>query len=413
MEKHEFAWRYRMSKPSFFKLLGIIEPHFTVLETEMYGGVRGNNPITALLALHSTIRFLSSSTYLDMSDLTVISKSSFYRVVWKVIHIILEAPEFDFHLPKNPTDNPRRMQELCDSFKAIQTKNIFSGCIGAIDGWLCKIEMPKKTDQVNTKHFFSGHYWTYGINVQAMCDGNSKFIYANMDSPGSRNDHNAFRDCALGNEFINGLKTLKETHELKYFIVGDNAYPLSDEVMVPFCQPEIARANGQEMKDAMSTFNFFLSQNCIRVEMAFGMLVNKFRIFKHPLRQNVLNVVKMIFACMKLHNFSIDQYLKRLSRNPEDEEAFEEQDAVDEFANDLDNEEDLLVRTRLDGEMYASSDQTTRNASNESSVWRDLLIEQIIQSKISRPLDNVERQRRAQIRERDGIDAETERDLFA
>lgn len=409
LERKEFNVRYRMSKASFFSLLGIIAPYFNEDEIQQFGCVRDANPITPLIALHATIRFLSGSTYLDMSDFSIISQSSFYRVVWKVIHIIIDAPEFAFELPKNPCDSPKYMEELAKSFKAIQTQNIFSGCVGAIDGWLCRIETPRKSDQINTKQFFSGHYRAFGINVQAMCDGHSRFTYANMDSPGSRNDHMAFRDCAIGNDFIKGLNEFKEKHGVKYFIVGDNAYPLSDEVMVPFRQPEIARAGSESLRDAMSTFNFFLSQNRIRIEMAFGMLSNKFRIFKHPLRQKVLNCVKIIFCAMKLHNFCISQRIERLKKNPDEEEEME-LDFLEE------NEDDQNIVPNVDGEMFEASDRfelNSRHPMNESSVWRELLIEQIIENNISRPLENIERKRSEAIRARAGYDEDAEMHLFA
>lgn len=58
------------------------------------------------------------------------------------------------------------------------------------------------------------------------------------------------------------------------------------------------------MKDA---FNFYLSQLRIRIEQAFGMLVNKWRVFSSPLNLNINNVHTLVKASMRLHNYCINE----------------------------------------------------------------------------------------------------------
>ena len=45
----------------------------------------------------------------------------------------------------------------------------------------------------NLKAYFSGHYQTYGINVQAACDHKCRFAYAALAAPGGANDIAAFQ----------------------------------------------------------------------------------------------------------------------------------------------------------------------------------------------------------------------------
>jgi len=47
------------------------------------------------------------------------------------------------------------------------------------------------------KACFSGHYQTYGINVQAACDHKCRFVYAAVAAPGAANDIVAFRKTGL------------------------------------------------------------------------------------------------------------------------------------------------------------------------------------------------------------------------
>ena len=56
-------------------------------------------------------------------------------------------------------------------------------------------------------------------------------------------------------------------------------------------------------------FNFFLSQLRIKIEQAFGMLVEKWRILKSPLTRNIRAAANIIMACARLHNFCINERL--------------------------------------------------------------------------------------------------------
>jgi hypothetical protein len=55
-------------------------------------------------------------------------------------------------------------------------KKIFNGSIGALDGWLCLIQVPSANEAKMVKDYFSGHYQCYGFNVPAICDVTCSFI---------------------------------------------------------------------------------------------------------------------------------------------------------------------------------------------------------------------------------------------
>jgi hypothetical protein len=55
----------------------------------------------------------------------------------------------------------------------------------AIDGFLATINHPTLVESGNNPgSYFSVHYMTYGINVQAVCDTDSRFIYFGVIAPG-------------------------------------------------------------------------------------------------------------------------------------------------------------------------------------------------------------------------------------
>jgi hypothetical protein len=53
-------------------------------------------------------------------------------------------------------------------------------------------------------------------------------------------------------------------------------------------------------------FNFHLSQLHIKIEQAFGLLVNKWRVFKKSLELNLEHVPSTAECCLQLHNFCIN-----------------------------------------------------------------------------------------------------------
>ena len=84
------------------------------------------------------------------------------------------------------------------------------------------------------------------------------------------------------------------------FLVGDAAYTLQDRVLVPFTGSQ----RDQKHKDA---FNFFLSQLRIRIEMAFGLLTNKWQILRNNLQCRLSKCSDILECCARLHNYVITE----------------------------------------------------------------------------------------------------------
>jgi DDE superfamily endonuclease len=53
-------------------------------------------------------------------------------------------------------------------------------------------------------------------------------------------------------------------------------------------------------------FNYFASQCCIRIEMAFGLMQMKWGILWRPLKVNLGNIKYIMLAIARLHNFTIN-----------------------------------------------------------------------------------------------------------
>ena len=125
-----------------------------------------------------------------------------------------------------------------------------------------------------------------GVNCQAMCDHLCWFTYFGTVSPGGANDVRAYRSSLI-KEWVDNLPPPR------YYIIADNAYIVSEHLLTPFYGAE----KGDNHKDA---FNFYLSPLCIRIEMAFGLLVTKWRILLHAPLQFWLKNVGKVLHCLRL-----------------------------------------------------------------------------------------------------------------
>jgi hypothetical protein len=70
-----------------------------------------------------------------------------------------------------------QLPAIREGFKSISRDGIMDGCIGALDGYLMRITAPSFAECRNVGAYFSGHYCTHGVNVQAMCDADCRFIF--------------------------------------------------------------------------------------------------------------------------------------------------------------------------------------------------------------------------------------------
>jgi DDE superfamily endonuclease len=74
---------------------------------------------------------------------------------------------------------------------------------------------PHKKEFDNVRKLFLGHYQCHGINIQAVRDHNCRFIYMSTYSPGSTNDHEAYKQTSA--------EKLLSNIPPAYVIIGDKA----------------------------------------------------------------------------------------------------------------------------------------------------------------------------------------------
>lgn len=164
----------------------------------------------------------------------------------------------------------------------------FPNVIGCIDGTHIAIKPPAsdRDSYINRKGFPS-------INVLAVCDNRMKFTEVFADRAGSVHDARVLRVSTLGNMIEqNGLG------DAKYHILGDSAYPLMPQLIVPY------RDNGH-LTATQTRFNTVHSQTRSLIERAFARLKGKLRRLRGLECTHVRNSLTIIEAAFVLHNFII------------------------------------------------------------------------------------------------------------
>ena len=194
----------------------------------------------------------------------------------------------------------------------------FSNCCAAIDGMLIWIERPSERDCIEAgcgaKKFFCGQKHHFGLNMQGTCDSEGRFLDVDLHHPASTSNFLTFATSTL-------YSKLESNGFLKpgLCIFGDLAYVNNRYFVTPF------KSVTSGPKDA---FNFFHSQLRIKVECAFGMLVQRWGILRKALPASIglKKIVSLVLCLCRLHNFCINKRLEE--RNAESSSADLEEDEV-------------------------------------------------------------------------------------
>ena len=352
---NKFKTRFRMSKESFDKLLVILRPKVSVCEKQSRRSTGGNDPIIPEVVVGCGLEFMAGKTFNDISNWYGMSYDSAVRIVDKFLDAVIGSEELAIKLPTTPEELKRSADEW-DTWSG--ANSIYYGVVGAIDGWLASINKPMVS---NDADYFSGHYFCFGLNVQAVCDARCRFLYFGVTSPGSTHDSRAFARCEILQQWIESLPN-------NYFLVGDNAYPLSNKLLIPYKGAE----KRQKYKDV---FNFYLSQMRTTIERSFGILNQKWRIFKSNLPYCLEKDSKICMVAAQLHNFVIENDNAAAGVSMKIRRKFRPTTPMEEDAQ-LDQ-----IDQQMDQQIESSSSGARRKAILEEIQARDM----------QRPAHNIQR----------------------
>lgn len=217
------------------------------------------------------------------------------------------------------------------------TYGIIRGCVGAVDGLALRVRrapqkklgkkarlgsMENPASLYNRKKF-------HALNMQAIADKKKRLRFVSIKTPGSTHDSVAWCVSKMAT-LMHDMKKLP-TH---YFIVADDAYAASEQLIVPY--------PGRGLPNDMDAFNFY--QNSMRIcvvyaclpicylfqtnlmstihptschmqECAFGLLVARWGFLWREMKMSLEKVPIIVQACCKLHNMCIDDSNDARSRS--------------------------------------------------------------------------------------------------
>ncbi|KAI4455490.1 hypothetical protein MML48_9g00008915 [Holotrichia oblita] len=161
--------------------------------------------------------------------------------------------------------------------------------IGAIDGTHIKIDAPKENaaDYVNRKGYHS-------LQLQVVCDHRALITHCYAGHPGSVHDQRVFRRSEVA-EFLNN----EERFPMNSHLIGDAAYELHNNVLVPF------RDNGR-LTARQKNYNYRLSSARTVVERCFALLKGRLRSLLDRLPMARVDLMaEYIVSCCVIHNICI------------------------------------------------------------------------------------------------------------
>jgi hypothetical protein len=307
------------------------------------------------------IRVLAGGNYDDIMNTFGMSKSGFFYSRKKFLNAVLGCEALAISLPTLPEE----WEKIRKGFAAKSAYRVLKGCVGALDGFFQPTICPSLLESMGfPRSYYSGHYNSYGINCQAMCDSRLRFLFFSVIAPGQTNDAVAYEETGL-HAIINQLPS-------GLYVAGDAAYILTEHLLVPF--------TGSCRQDPdKDSYNFYLSQLRIRIEMAFGLLTTKWRCLRKKLETTLENSARILEACARLHNYALDC---KIRKEEQVEEAEDEQDLT---------EIHLMPGSPL-GWGYLPTVQNFQSLPG-TSLTREAVLRKIARHGFRRPAHNLERRR--------------------
>ena len=252
-----------------------------------------------------TLRYLAGASYLDLFLAFHISPNHILAIINEVKRDWLchdKVLAIDFY--KDVLESIPKMAQMSEQF-AESSGGILVGCIGAVDGWLCRINCPAKREVKNPGKYMSRKGF-FAINVQVICDKRRRILWSSIGAKGSSHDSTVFKDSVL---YRNLMEKADWLHEHGYYLVGDSAYALRGFLLCPY--------DNAKKGSAEDNYNFFHSSQRIHIECAFGELTRRFGVFWRPLEGSLLQHRFTIESCFRIHNFIVNYREDQVARGVE------------------------------------------------------------------------------------------------
>jgi hypothetical protein len=192
LHEDRFHIRYRMPLEDFEALVELLGD--AVVQNVVQSKRRCQEPLYPRMIVAIGIRVLAGGNYDDIMNTFGISKSGFYYSRNIFLNAVLSSKELDIKLPATPDD----WENIRSGFASKSANRVLKGCVGALDGFFQPTICPTVKESYGfPRSYYSGHYQSYGLNCQAMCDSRLRFLLFTVIAPGQTNDAVAYEETGL------------------------------------------------------------------------------------------------------------------------------------------------------------------------------------------------------------------------
>ena len=283
----KFYTYFRMSKEKFDELVEILTPTLHRQTSHFRRPIGVPEQLAICLRFLSTGDSFTTIAYSFRCGISTVSDAVYdvFDALWESLNDSL----LPFPTEKSWIEGARRFEERWN----------FPHCIGAIDGKHVIIEAPP-----NLGSLYFNYKKSFSIVLLAVVDADYLFTAVDIGSYGSSSDSGILNSCPMGvaleqQQFniprAEPLRNAEEYGPLPYVIVGDEGFPLKDDLLRPY--------SGKNLPEDKRIFNYRLSRARRISENAFGLLTQRWRIYNRKLRLHPDNVTKVVKGTIVLHNF--------------------------------------------------------------------------------------------------------------
>jgi len=246
-------------------------------------------PPEKVLAL-GLYRLAHGNSYSTIGPVFNVGKSTVIEAVQDVVNGLYEIRNDHIKFPETLAE----VTACIDTFSELTD---LPNVVGAIDGSHVRIKAP-----VDSAPDYFSRFQQHDFIIQAVVDGEKIFLDFSCGYPGSMHDGRVLRRSRVFTRaeqrvILTVPTEIVSDQEIGPYLVGDSAYPLSPWLMKPF--PE-----GTQGSDEIQ-FNKELSSARVKVECAFGILKNRWRILIKRFDSSVEFAVRCAVACAVLHNICL------------------------------------------------------------------------------------------------------------
>ncbi|XP_064107865.1 uncharacterized protein LOC135216432 [Macrobrachium nipponense] len=277
---------HRVNKEDFDYLLRLVGPKIAKQDTRMRKAIPPEQRLSVTLRHLATGESKTSLGYSYRISPNLLS--SVIPEVCEALYAALQP--LYMKMPTNEEEWLRIQAEFHSLWQ-------FPNCCGALDGKRVLIAKPSKSGSTyyDYKCYFSSI-------LLALVDAKLRFIYVDVGGAGRASDEGIWEKCSLKRALDRDLVKFLPHKSLPFsqkacpsVILADDAFPLTTTLMKPY--------PGRGLTHEKRMFNYRLSRARRTSENAFGILSEKFRIFKQPINTSPENINSVILAACSLHNF--------------------------------------------------------------------------------------------------------------